>query len=140
VVDELLERGKLTDEQRRAAIEICKVWEAITCGLRTKVQNYQPTIKGSGFEDWRASTLNAYHDRYIPWRNEAGAMPVRGQGSLTVADLVFKLAVDNYGITQVSESLRMNHRTVLDLVRNSLMRYAEIGGWVDVCGRAKIFA
>jgi hypothetical protein len=138
VVDELLERGKLTDEQRRAAIEICKVWEAITCGLRTKVQNYQPTIKGSGFEDWRASTLNAYHDRYIPWRNEAGAMPVHGLGNLTVADLVFKMAVDNYGVRQVADSYRMDQRTVLNMVRNSLFRYAEIGGWVDVCGQPKI--
>jgi hypothetical protein len=140
VVDELLDRGKLTDEQRRAAIEISTVWEAITCGLRMKVQNYQPQIKGSGFEDWRASTINAYHNHYIEWRDEAGATPVRGQGSTTVADLVFKMAVDNYGVRQIADSYKMDQRTVLDLIRISLAKYAEIGGWVDVCGRSKLYA
>lgn len=140
VVDELLARGGLGEEQRKAAMEISAVWEAITCGLRMKVQNYQPHIKGSGYEDWRPSLLTAYQTRYIPWRDEAGAQAVRGQGSLTVADLVFKMAVDNYGGRQIADSYRMDRRTVLNLIRNSLMRYAEIGGWVDVCGRTKIYA
>ena len=140
VVDELLERGKLTEEQRRAALEIAAVWEAITCGLRVKVQNYQREVRGSGFEDWRPALITAFHERYVPWRDEAGAQAVRGQGSLTVADLVFKLAVDNYGVRQAADSYKMDQRTVLNIVRESLYRYAEIGGWIEVLGTSKIYA
>ena len=141
VVDELLARGSLGAEQRRAALEINEVWVSITAGLFAKVQRYDGRqTKGGSCEDWRASTITAYKDRYIPWREEAGATPVRGQGAMTVADLVFKVAVDNYGVRQVGDSLRMDQRTVLTLVRNSLYRYAEIGGWVDVAGSVKIYA
>jgi glutamate mutase epsilon subunit len=140
VVDELLERGKLTDEQRRAAIEINAVWLKITIGLFARVQRYERQARGVGQEDWASSMINAYHDRYIPWRDEAGAVAVKGQGNMTVADLVFCLAIDNYGVRQLADSRGMDQRTVLDYVRNSLQRYAEIGGWVDECGRSKLFA
>lgn len=140
VVDELLSRGKLMAEQRRAAIEINMVWISITAGLFAKVQKYEQRVAGGCHEDWKASTVTAYHDRYIPWRNEAGSQTVRGQGSTTVADLVFLVAVDNYGVRQVADNLRMDQRTVLDIVRNSLHRYAELACWVDECGRSKICA
>jgi hypothetical protein len=140
VVNELMDKGALTAEQRRAAREIYVVWEAINCELRMKVQNYQPQIRGAMFDDWRPSTINAYHDRYVPWRDEAGAQAVKGQGSMTVADLVFKLAVGNCGHRQIADSYKMDQRTVLNLIRVSLLRYAEIGGWVDVCGRSRLYA
>lgn len=136
VVDELFYRDKLTPEQRRAALEINAVWVAITAGLCAKVQRYQAD-GGAGNHDWRAGTVTAYHERYIPWRNEAGQQAIKGR---TMFDLVFALAVDNYGVRQLADSWRMDQRRVLDLARVSLHRYAEIGGWVDVCGRSQLCA
>jgi hypothetical protein len=137
VIDEMLNREYLRAEQHRAGIEIARVWEQITAGLFAKVQKYDREVRGVSHSDWQAGMITAYHDRYIPWREEAGKKPVRNQ---TEADLVFLVVVDNYGMQQVADHYRMRRESVKAIVRESLHRYAEIGGWVDVCGRSRICA
>ncbi len=137
VVDELLNREYLTPEQHRAGMEIARLWEQITSGLFAKVQKYDREVRGMTHDDWAAGYITAYHQRYIPWRDEAGKMPVRDK---TVADVVFYVVVDNYGMQQAADHYRMRRDSVKSIVRESLHRYAEIGGWVDVCGRSKIYA
>jgi hypothetical protein len=131
VVDSMFAKGKLTAEQRRAANEIAEVWRAIAGGLFARVQEYEPRIRGGKVsDDWRAGMIRAYHDRYIPWRAEAGAQNA-GAGR-TVFDLVIAVAFDNYGFRQVGNAYGMDQRRLLRLVRESLYRYAEIAQWVDV--------
>ena len=133
VVDELFNRGNLTAEQHRAGQEIATVWLAITSGLFARVQKYEREPAGVSHADWRASTISAYQGRYIPWRDEAGAVAVKGR---TLAELVFLVVVDNYGCQQIAQSWHMHRDRVKQLTRSSLQRYAEIGGWVDHCGRS----
>jgi hypothetical protein len=132
VVDELTARGSMPAESRRAALEINEVWMLITGGLFAKVQRYDRAIRGVCHDNWPPGCIAAYHERYIPWRDYFGALAVHGQGSLTVADLVFFVAVDNLGVQQIAESRRMCRKSVLNLVRTSLYWYAENGGWLDV--------
>ncbi len=47
----------------------------------------------------------------------------------TLADLVFMLAVDNYGPRQIERMWGINHARALHLIRNSLWRYAELADW-----------
>ena len=130
VVDGMFAKGKLTAEQRRAANEIAEVWRSIVGGLFARVQEYEPRIRGGKVsDDWRVGMIRAYHERYIPWRDEAGAQSV-GAGR-TVFDLVIAVAFDNYGFRQVANAYGMDQRRVLKLVRESLYRFAEIAQWID---------
>lgn len=129
VVDSMFAKGKLSAEQRRAANEIAEVWRAVSGALYAQVQQYEPHIPGGrSVEDWRVGMIRAYHERYIPWRDEAGRVSA-GRGRV-VFDLVQAVAVDNYGFRQVANRYGMDQRTVLRLVRESLYRYAEMAGWL----------
>jgi hypothetical protein len=129
-IDLLLSRGAIGDEQYRAGREIARVWLAITAALFPRVSNPSRGARGAGVTDWSAGLNTAYGDRYIPWRAEAGAQPCGFRR--TVADLVFLLVVDNYGVRQVARLWGMDQRRVLHLGRCSLWRYAEIAGWIDL--------
>jgi hypothetical protein len=133
VMDELFNRGNLTPEQYRAGQEICALWVKITSGLWATVQKYERQPAGVGHTDWQAGLIRAYHERYVPWREEAGKIPVK---QYTLADLTFKIVVDNYGCQQVASAWHMHRDRVKQLTRVSLQRYAEIGQWVDHCGRS----
>lgn len=130
VIDGMFAKGKLTAEQRRAANEIAEVWRYVVGGLFARVQRYEPHIRSAqSADDWRASMIRAYHERYVPWRDEAGAQNA-GAGR-TVFDLTIAVAFDNYGFRQVANAYGMDQRRVLKLVRESLYRYAEIAQWID---------
>jgi hypothetical protein len=129
VVDRLLERGQIGAEQKRAANEIARVFYALTMGLLPCAASFDGVRGGRGRPDWPPSLQRAYTERYIPWRDEASRSLPRYR--LSVADIVFMVAVDNRGQRQVARQIGMDQRTVLNLVRGSLYRYAQIGGWVD---------
>lgn len=130
VVDTMWARGKLTSEQRSAANEIAEIFEQFARAGAARVQEYEPRIRGgTQSTDWRAGLVTAYIQRYQPWRDEAGAI-CAGAGR-TVFDLVIAIARNNYGFRQVACTYGLDQRTVLKRVRESLMRYAEIAGWVD---------
>lgn len=133
VIDRLLQRGQIGDEQHRAGVEIAHVWIAITACLFPRVSDPgRPRGSGGSRADWSPSLVAAYTERYGVWRDEAGAISVGHRR--TLADLVFMLAVDNYGPRQIERMWGVNHARVLDLVRNSLWRYAELAGWIDRVG------
>ena len=136
VVETMWARGKLTSEQRSAANEIAEIFEQFARAGAARVQEYEPRIRG-GLQstDWRAALVTAYTERYQPWRAEAGAL-CAGAGR-TVFDLVIAVARDNFGFRQVAQMYGLDQRTVLKRVRESLMRYAEISGWVNETGQKK---
>lgn len=137
IVDTMWRKGQLIAEQRRAANEIAEIYMHFAKQGAARVQDYAPRIaSGLPATDWRAGVISAYKQRYQPWRDEAGAQSV-GAGRV-VFDLVVAVAVDNLGFQQTADKYRMDRRTVQKRVRESLMRYAEIAGWVDECGRAKV--
>jgi hypothetical protein len=129
VIDRLLGRGQIGEEQHRAAKEIEHVWVAITAALFPRISD--PSGKGrlGTSQDWSAALQTAYGDRYQPWRDEAASVEIGHRRSL--ADLVFMLAVDNYGPRQIALMWHMDQRRVLHLIRTSLWRYAELAGWTD---------
>jgi hypothetical protein len=133
VVQELFNRGNLTAEQYRAGMEIAAVWKNLTSDLFARVQRYERQPSGRSHHDWKASTTAAYLERYVPWRDEAGKVAVKQH---TLADLVFLVVVDNIGVQQIASSWHIHRDKVKQLTRVSLQRYAEIGGWVDHCGRS----
>jgi hypothetical protein len=129
VIDRLLQRGQLGDEQHRAAEEIARVWIAITSYLFPRVSDPSRSRSRGSASDWPPALVIAYKERYSAWRDEAAAVQIGHRRSL--ADLVFMLVVDNYGPRQIERMWGMDHRRVLHLVRNSLWRYAELAGWID---------
>ena len=129
VIDRLLHRGQLGDEQHRAAGEIARVWVAITSYLFPRTSDPSRSRSRGSATDWPPALVIAYKERYSVWRDEAGAVQLGHRR--TLADLVFMLAVDNYGPRQIERMWGMDHRRVLHLVRNSLWRYAELAGWID---------
>jgi hypothetical protein len=129
VVDRLLARGQIGDEQHRAAEEIARVWIAITSYLFPRVSDPSQSGGRSADRDWPPSLVTAYRERYGVWRDEAAAVQLGHRR--TLADLVFMVAVDNYGPRQIERLWGMNHARVLHLVRISLWRYAELAGWTD---------
>ena len=134
VIDELMSREVLTAEQHRAGREIASIWVGLAKGLSARVQKYDREIRGIDNHDWRPGQIRAYHERYSPWLADAGKIAVK---TSTLASMVVLVVVDNFGCTQIAESWSMNPRTVKRLVREGLHMYAEIGGWVDECGRPK---
>ena len=128
VIDRLLERGQMGDEQHRAGVEIAHVWVSITAALFPRVSDPSGSSGRGASADWSASLVAAY-GRYKPWRAEAATVAVGHRR--TLADLVFLLAVDNYGPRQIALMWGMDQRRVLHLVRTSLWRYAEMAGWTD---------
>lgn len=129
VIDRLLARGQIGDEQHRAAEEIARVWIAITSYLFPRVSDPSQSRSRGTTNEWPPSLVTAYRERYGVWRDEAGAVQIGHRR--TLADLVFMLAVDNYGPRQIGSMWGMDQRRVLDLIRNSLWRYAELAGWID---------
>lgn len=128
VIDRMLEQGRLTDHQHRAAEEIAHVWQAVTACLFARVSDPSRSGYGrAGREEWSPALVAAYTERYAVWRDEAGARLIGHRR--TVADLVFAVAVDNYGPRQIANIWGMDQRTVLTLMRESLYRYAELAGW-----------
>lgn len=132
VLEEQLWRGKITSEQFRAAGEIEKLYQLLTAGVGARIAKYDRAAVGGDFADWQGWAINAYHQRYIPWRDEAGRQALK---TGTVADLALGMAAHNLGTNQLAKVWKISPRRVLELVRTSLHRYAEIGGWVDACGR-----
>lgn len=128
VIDRLLARGQVGDEQHRAAEEIARVWVALTAALFPRVSKPSGNNARGSTEDWSASLIAAY-DRYKAWREESATVQIGHRR--TLADLVFMLAVDNYSPRQIERLWGTDHRRVLHLVRNSLWRYAELAGWID---------
>ncbi|HUC17781.1 MAG TPA: hypothetical protein VMA37_08840 [Acetobacteraceae bacterium] len=129
VVGRLLIAGSLHSEQYQAAIEIHRVWTAVTRALFARVQSYERLGRVMTPTDWTPSLTRAYRDRYAPWRDEASQTLVRHRQ--TTADVVFLVAVDNCGCRQVADRLHMDQRRVLRIVQNSLWRYAEIAEWIE---------
>jgi hypothetical protein len=127
--EKLFNRGGLGAEQLRAANEISRVFEKITAGLWARGADMSRVPGRSLSEDWPASVRRAYVERYSPWRDQASRHLCRH--STTVADLVLLLCVEGLGARQIADRVGMDQRTVLRLVRDSLYRYAEIGGWID---------
>lgn len=126
VIDRLLARGQIGDEQHRAAEEIARVWIAITAALFPRISDPSGNSVRGTSESWSASLTTAYK-RYRTWCEEAAAVSVGHRR--TLADLVFMLAVDNYGPRQIERMWGINHARVLHLIRNSLWRYAELADW-----------
>ena len=137
VVDSMWAKGKLTADQRRAANEIAEIYERFATAGAARVQEYEQRIRGGELgTDWKAGLVSAYQSRYQPWRDEAGKTRV-GNGKV-VFDLVIAVARDNLGFRQAATMFGMDQRTVLNRVRESLFRYAEIAGWLDETGRSRI--
>ncbi|MEJ0020709.1 MAG: hypothetical protein WDN25_30005 [Acetobacteraceae bacterium] len=128
VIDRLLERGQMCDSQHRAGGEISRVWISITAALFPRVSDPGGGRQHGHTEDWSASLISAYR-RYREWCEEAAK--VQTGHHRTLADLVFLLAVDNYGPRQIALMWHMDQRRVLHLIRTSLWRYAELAGWTD---------
>lgn len=130
VADSLYAKGVFTKEQQLAANEICEVFITLTSGLFAKSQSYVPRIPGSAKSDWAPGMVTAYLDRYVKWRDEAGALGFHCRaGRTTVADVVFLVAVDNLGLEQAANRLHVKRQRVLATVRESLYRYGELAGW-----------
>jgi hypothetical protein len=129
VAQRMFDRGQMTADQLRAAQEIGKVFEAITRTLFATTSRFG-AVGGGSAEDWPASLRRSYRNHYIPWRDEQARIVV-GAGK-SRCDVVFSVAVDNYGPSQLAQHLRMDHRKVKDHVCESLYRYAEIAGWITL--------
>ena len=126
-IDNLLERGSIGEDQHRAGEEILQIWVALTASLCAKTSSLL-RFSGGSREVWPPTLTRAYRERYQPWRTEASGLFVAHRR--TVADLVILLAVDNFGLAQIGRLVGIDQRRVLDCVRNSLYRYAELAGWI----------
>jgi len=136
VIDELFNRDKLGMEQFRAAREMAQIVAQIARGLHARTSSFNQRVDMSQrSDDWQPGLSRAYQERYIPWRDEAGRTALRDKA--TLADLTLDLVVSNLGVRQTAALWGMDQRTVLEHLRVSLWRYAEIAGWVRVTGDAE---
>lgn len=66
--------------------------------------------------------LETSHTRYEPWKEWARTQPVKGDA--TLADLTMLFVVEDLGLQQVADRLRMHRHRALRLLRSSLHHYA----------------
>ena len=128
VVARMLDRQQMRPEQYQAAVEIARVWEAITRRLFATTCRFGQ-ISGGAEGNWPPSLSIAYRERYAPWRDEQGRIVVFR--NITACELVFGLACDNHGPRQLAERWNVDHRTLKNAACESLFRYAEMAGWIE---------
>lgn len=66
--------------------------------------------------------LEASHTRYEPWKEWARGQAVKGDA--TLADLTMLFVVEDLGVQQVADRMRMHRHRALRLLRSSLHDYA----------------
>lgn len=139
-METLYGRGSIGREHLDAAEEIRRVWQAFSRGLGPSAVNpimlampsrsvrapFQPVELLSAAEEaiWRY--------RYGPWAAEAARIACGASGVASLR-LVLELAVENRGVRQTEDFLRLRHGTAVDHLREGLQRYAVIAGWVRGC-------
>jgi DNA-binding CsgD family transcriptional regulator len=128
VMQRMFDNGQMTGEQLQAANEIAAVFTSLTRTLFAATSKYGAALGATG-NDIPAGLRIAYVEHYIPWRDDQSRIVVGRQKDR--CELVFMMAVDNYGPRQVADFLRMDQRTVKNHICESLYRYAEIAGWVE---------
>lgn len=129
VIDRLLAQGKLTADHHRAATQIERVYLEITRHLMAKGSRYDREIGGGSSTGFIPNIFTCgYQDRFKPWADEEARCTFAGTNRF---DLVLKMVVDNYGPTQLEQMCGSDRRTVLNAIRVSLQRFAEIAGWVQ---------
>lgn len=131
VVGKWFNAGRLTAEQLRAAREIARVWEAITRGLFARTTRFEYHMPSSPrLDDWPAHLARAYGERYVVWRDDpASRVLLRPRQS--VADLVFRVAIDDVPVEVLKREWNLGHGRIHGLVRDSLHRYADLADWLQ---------
>ena len=133
----LFEKGRLCEEQVRAAEEIRRIWQAFSRGLGPtaidtaafagggrSVQTRQPV-------EWLLPAEETiWRRRYRPWAAEMAATPSSGHIRVMRLRIVVDLVVDNAGLRQVDGWYRMRNGAASSHLESGLRRYAEIAGWL----------
>jgi hypothetical protein len=125
-LESLWSAGKLDDDHVRAAMEIERVFRAVTAAVTARVASYG--VAHAPASEWRGGLIAAYAERYTPWRDCAGTMIVRH--GYCLVDLVTDVVVEERGIVVVARKIGAKPSTVLKYLREGLWLYCEMAGWV----------
>jgi hypothetical protein len=127
----LLEAGKLTRAEFRAADEIAMILEWTDGGrqLLARSQFRERMASSSGDTVGAMAMLEeAERTRFAPWR--AWASKFRVKRDRTLEQLTRAVAVQRLGLRQAGDAFGMDQRRVLALLKRSLGCYAVLAGWV----------
>jgi hypothetical protein len=133
----LFEKGRLCQEQLRAAEEIRRIWQAFSRGLGPTAIDLS-SFAGGGRSvqarqpvEWLLPAEEAiWRRRYRPWAAEMAAQPSGGHIRAMRLRIVVDLVVENAGLRQVDGWYRMRNGTAFAHLDSGLRRYAEIAGWL----------
>ena len=125
----LAEQGRIGQCEWRAALEMRHVAEYAEGGrlplVRSQLRERLPS-GGDGTGELMAAE-ELVSAAYLPWRRYARRYPVAGDA--TLEDLTRRMVLDGRGIRQVANSIRIDQRRALRLLRRSLNHYAGLRGW-----------
>jgi hypothetical protein len=120
----LVGKGKLTEDQARAAHEIAWVHQAITKASRARVSRFSQIDPPAGWQEMplpeRAALVHA--KRFLPW-----AEALRREQPQTL-DIVLKVAVLGLSIYAVARHHRMGWKTCVTSLAEGLDRYWRAAG------------
>lgn len=115
----LVGKGKLTEDQARAAHEIAWVHQAITKASRARVSRFSQIDPPAGWQEMplpeRAALIHA--KRFLPW-----ADALRREHPQTL-DIVLKIAVLGLSVYAVARHHRMGWKTCVASLAEGLDRY-----------------
>jgi hypothetical protein len=118
-IDLLQGKGKLGDDQVRAAREICWVYEAITRAGRARVSRLSEIDSPKGWQEMplpeRAALIHA--KRFVPWAERLRA------SAPTTLDIVLRVAVLGMAIYPVARKHRIGWGTCVAKLADGLDQY-----------------
>jgi hypothetical protein len=130
VIDRLLFRESITQDQHRAAKEIHTIFLAVTRASLCRVGDMDRAGGGGSPGGFVPQIFTCgYQDRYRPWAAEIGGQTM--VGGRTLLDMVLMMVVDNYGHKVISQAVGCDHRRALNLIRGALHLYCVKAGWIE---------
>ena len=127
VIDRLFKDGKIRPEQKTAAEEITRVFEALQRGFFPSSSYVDTPIRlTGGFRDPFARMSDyersLWKDRYRPW--------ARREEPARLA-MVLECVAENYGLRELERRHRMQHGTAIRQLQLSLHEYCLLSGSVS---------
>jgi hypothetical protein len=118
----LLESGKITPDQAKAARHMAAVFHGMTAAIMPRIGKMDPTPGAPRDSGWKEPMMSGWawssHSRvYKPWADDM--LPRAGVPLV----LMVEICIDGHALNTVATRHRLWHRTVLKLLRKGLDLY-----------------